>query len=724
MTAHAHAVRTEEHAAAPRAARWICPMDPEVVSDGPGECPVCGMALEPEMPTADAASPELADMTRRLQVATALGLPVLLLAMSEMLPGAPLQHRVSPWLLTFLQGLLATPVVAWSGAPFFRRAWASLVNRSPNMFTLIGLGVAAAWLYSVAALTFGALRPDLLPEAYRGHGAAPLVYFEAAAVITALALLGQVLELRARSRTSSAIRALLDLSPKTTRRIGADGSETDVPVEAVAAGDRLRVRPGERVPVDGTVEEGTSWVDESMVTGEPIPVEKSAGSAVTGATVNGAGGFVMVAERVGEGTTLARIVRLVAEAQRSRAAIQQLADRVSAWFVPAVVAAAIVTFALWMALGPEPRLVHALASAIAVVIIACPCALGLATPLSIMVATGRGALSGVLVMNADDLERLASVNVLVVDKSGTLTEGKHAVAAVETVAPFGREEVLRLSAALERASEHPLGAAIVAAAGEGPLPVVPDFRSVTGRGVAGNVSGRSVLVGSLRFLTEEGVGTETLAAFAAAHQEEGRTAVAVAVDGRPAGLVAISDPVKPSAAPALAALRADGIEVVLLTGDARRSAASVAKALGIARFEAEVLPEEKGAVVASLRTGGRVVAMAGDGVNDAPALAAADVGIAMGTGTDVAIESASVTLLHGDLAGLVRARRLGRATMRNVRQNLAFAFGYNLLGVPLAAGLLYPVLGWLLSPMLAGAAMSLSSVSVIANSLRLRRLGL
>jgi len=699
-------------------------MDPEVVSDGPGDCPICGMALEPEMPTAEVEPPELADMTRRLRVATALGLPVLLLAMSDMLPGAPLQHAVSPWLLTLAQGLLATPVVAWAGAPFFRKAWASLANRSPNMFTLIALGVAAAWLYSAAALAVAALRPDLVPAAYRGHGGAPHVYFEAAAVITALALLGQVLELRARSRTSSAIRALLDLSPKTTRRIGADGSETDVPVEAVAAGDRLRVRPGERVPVDGTVEEGTSWVDESMVTGEPIPVEKSAGSAVTGATVNGAGGFVMVAERVGEGTTLARIVRLVAEAQRSRAAIQQLADRVSAWFVPAVVAAAIVTFALWMALGPEPRLVHALASAIAVVIIACPCALGLATPLSIMVATGRGALSGVLVRNADALERLAAVNVLVVDKTGTLTEGKPAVAAVETVAPFGREEVLRLSAALERASEHPLGAAIVAAAGEGPLPVVPDFRSVTGRGVAGNVSGRSVLVGSLRFLTEEGVGTETLAAFAAAHQEEGRTAVAVAVDGRPAGLVAISDPVKPSAAPALAALRADGIEVVLLTGDARRSAASVAKALGIARFEAEVLPEEKGAVVASLRTGGRVVAMAGDGVNDAPALAAADVGIAMGTGTDVAIESASVTLLHGDLAGLVRARRLGRATMRNVRQNLAFAFGYNLLGVPLAAGLLYPVLGWLLSPMLAGAAMSLSSVSVIANSLRLRRLGL
>ena len=729
-TAHAHEHQDHSDTPAPAASaaggavRWICPMDPEVVSDGPGDCPVCGMALEPEMPTAEVESPELAEMTRRLKVATALGLPVLLLAMSDMLPGQPLQHAVSPWLLTLVQALLATPVVAWAGAPFFRRAWASVVNRSPNMFTLIGLGVAAAWLYSAAALAVAALRPDLVPEVYRGHGGAPLVYFEAAAVITALALLGQVLELRARSRTSSAIRALLDLSPKTARRIEGEGREVDVPVEHVAAGDRLRVRPGERVPVDGTIEDGTSWVDESMITGEPIPVEKAAGSAVTGGTVNGAGGFVMVAERVGEGTTLARIVKLVAEAQRSRAAIQQLADRVSAWFVPAVVVASFVTFALWMALGPEPRFVHALASAIAVVIIACPCALGLATPLSIMVATGRGALSGVLVKNADALERLAAVDVLVIDKTGTLTEGRPAVAALEAVAPFTKDEVVRLAAALERASEHPLGAAIVAAAGAGPLPLVSEFRSVTGRGVAGLVSGHDVLVGSLRFLAEAGVDTTTLTALASAHQEEGRTAVTVAVDGRPAGLVAVADPIKASAPAALAALRADGIEIVLLTGDARRSAAAVARSLGIARFEAEVLPEEKGAVVARLRAGGRVVAMAGDGVNDAPALAAADVGIAMGTGTDVAIESAAVTLLHGDLAGLVRARRLGRATMRNIRQNLAWAFGYNLLGVPLAAGLLYPVFGILLSPMVAGAAMSLSSVSVIVNSLRLRRLAL
>ena len=729
-TAHAHAHQDHSDTPAPAApaaggaVRWICPMDPEVVSDGPGDCPVCGMALEPEMPTAEVESPELADMTRRLKVATALGLPVLVLAMSDMVPGQPLQHAVSPWLLTLAQALLATPVVAWAGAPFFRRAWASLVNRSPNMFTLIGLGVAAAWLYSAVALAVAALRPDLVPEVYRGHGGAPLVYFEAAAVITALALLGQVLELKARSRTSSAIRALLDLSPKTARRIEGEGREVDVPVEHVAAGDRLRVRPGERVPVDGTIEDGTSWVDESMITGEPIPVEKAAGSAVTGGTVNGAGGFVMVAERVGEGTTLARIVKLVAEAQRSRAAIQQLADRVSAWFVPAVVVASFVTFALWMALGPEPRFVHGLASAIAVVIIACPCALGLATPLSIMVATGRGALSGVLVKNADALERLAAVDVLVVDKTGTLTEGRPAVAALEAVAPFTKDEVVRLAAALERASEHPLGAAIVAAAGAGPLPLVSEFRSVTGRGVAGLVSGHDVLVGSLRFLEESGVETVTLSALASAHQEEGRTAVTVAVDGRPAGLVAVADPIKASAPAALAALRADGIEIVLLTGDARRSAAAVAKSLGIARFEAEVLPEEKGAVVERLRAEGRVVAMAGDGVNDAPALAAADVGIAMGTGTDVAIESASVTLLHGDLAGLVRARRLGRATMRNVRQNLAWAFGYNLLGIPLAAGLLYPVFGWLLSPMIAGVAMSLSSVSVIVNSLRLRRLEL
>ncbi len=726
--AHAHPSPSDTPAPASPAAggavRWICPMDPEVVSDGPGDCPICGMALEPEMPTADVESPELADMTRRLKVATALGLPVLVLAMSDMVPGQPLQHAVSPWLLTLAQAVLATPVVAWAGAPFFRRAWASLVNRSPNMFTLIGLGVAAAWLYSFVALAVAALRPDLVPEVYRGHGGAPLVYFEAAAVITALALLGQVLELKARSRTSSAIRALLDLSPKTARRIEAGGREADVPVEHVAAGDRLRVRPGERVPVDGTIEEGTSWVDESMITGEPIPVEKAPGSAVTGGTVNGAGGFVMVAERVGEGTTLARIVRLVAEAQRSRAAIQQLADRVSAWFVPAVVALALVTFALWLALGPEPRVVHALASAIAVVIIACPCALGLATPLSIMVATGRGALSGVLVKNADALERLAAVDVLVIDKTGTLTEGRPAVAALEAVEPFTKDEVVRLAAALERASEHPLGTAIVAAAGAGPLPLVSEFRSVTGRGVAGRVSGHDVLVGSLRFLEEAGVETAALAALATAHQEEGRTAVTVAVDGRPAGLVAVADPVKASAPAALAALRADGIEIVLLTGDARRSAAAVARSLGIARFEAEVLPEEKGAVVERLRAEGRVVAMAGDGVNDAPALAAADVGIAMGTGTDVAIESAAVTLLHGDLAGLVRARRLGRATMRNIRQNLAWAFGYNLLGVPLAAGLLYPVFGVLLSPMVAGAAMSLSSVSVIVNSLRLRRIDL
>ena len=729
-TAHAHPSPSDAvlpavpASAAGAAIRWICPMDPEVVSDGPGDCPICGMALEPEMPTAEVESPELADMTRRLKVATALGLPVLVLAMSDMVPGQPLQHAVSPWLLTLAQALLATPVVAWAGAPFFRRAWASLVNRSPNMFTLIGLGVAAAWLYSAVALVVAFLRPDLIPETYRGHGGAPLVYFEAAAVITALALLGQVLELKARSRTSSAIRALLDLSPKTARRIVAEGREVDVPVEHVAAGDRLRVRPGERVPVDGTIEDGTSWVDESMITGEPIPVEKTPGSAVTGGTVNGAGGFVMAAQRVGEGTTLARIVRLVAEAQRSRAAIQQLADRVSAWFVPAVVVAAVATFASWMVLGPEPRFVHALASAIAVVIIACPCALGLATPLSIMVATGRGALSGVLVKNADALERLAAVDVLVVDKTGTLTEGRPAVAALEAVAPFTKDEVVRLAAALERASEHPLGAAIVAAAGTGPLPLVSEFRSVTGRGVAGRVAGHDVLVGSLRFLEEARVETTALAALAAAHQEEGRTAVTVAVDGRPAGLVAVADPVQASAPAALAALRADGIEIVLLTGDSRRSAAAVARSLGIARFEAEVLPEEKGAVVERLREEGRVVAMAGDGVNDAPALAAADVGIAMGTGTDVAIESAAVTLLNGDLAGLVRARRLGRATMRNIRQNLAWAFGYNLLGVPLAAGLLYPVFGVLLSPMVAGAAMSLSSVSVIVNSLRLRRLEL
>lgn len=548
-----------------------------------------------------------------------------------------------------------------------------------------------------------------------------MVYFEAAAVITALALLGQVLELKARSRTSSAIRALLDLSPVTALRVEGDGSDMDIAVEHVIEGNRLRVRPGERVPVDGRVTEGTSWVDESMVTGEPIPVEKSEGDFVTGGTVNGAGGFVMVAERVGEGTTLARIVRLVTEAQRSRAAVQQLADRVAAWFVPGVVIVALVTFGLWVILGPEPRLVHALAAAISVLIIACPCALGLATPLSIMVATGRGALSGILVKNADALERLASLQVLAIDKTGTLTEGRPRVVAVETTDVYSREEVVRFAAALERASEHPLAEAIVDASGGVPLPLVTDFKSITGRGVEGSVSGRRVQAGNLAFLNESGVATGSIEPVVRTHQEAGRTVVAVAIEGVAAGILALADPVKHSARSALDALRADGIEVILVTGDARRSAEAVARELGIERVKAEVLPGEKGRIVASLREGGRIVGMAGDGVNDAPALAGADVGIAMGTGTDVAIESAAVTLLNGDLSGLVRARRLGRDTMRNIRQNLVFAFGYNLLGVPLAAGVLFPFFGWLLSPMFAGVAMSLSSVSVILNSLRLRK---
>ncbi len=682
------------------------------------------MALEPEMPTAEVESPELADMTRRLKVATALGLPVLVLAMSDMVPGQPLQHAVSPWLLTLAQALLATPVVAWAGAPFFRRAWASLVNRSPNMFTLIGLGVAAAWLYSAVALVVAALRPDLVPEVYRGHGGAPLVYFEAAAVITALALLGQVLELKARSRTSSAIRALLDLSPKTARRIEADGREVDVPVEHVAAGDRLRVRPGERVPVDGTIEDGTSWIDESMITGEPIPVEKAPGSAVTGGTVNGAGGFVMVAERVGEGTTLARIVRLVAEAQRSRAAIQQLADRVSAWFVPAVV-------------GRGPRDLRPLDGPRARAAIRPRPRLGdrgrhhrlpvRPRPRDAPLHHGRDRTRRPLRRPREERRRPRAAR-----RRGRprRRQDRHAHRrAARRRGPRSRRAVhegrgrppRRRPRARERA---PARRRHRGRRRRGPLPLVSEFRSVTGRGVAGRVSGHDVLVGSLRFLAEAGVETSALAGLATAHQEEGRTAVTVAVDGRPAGLVAVADPIKASAPAALAALRADGIEIVLLTGDARRSAAAVARSLGIARFEAEVLPEEKGAVVERLRAEGRVVAMAGDGVNDAPALARADVGIAMGTGTDVAIESAAVTLLHGDLAGLVRARRLGRATMRNIRQNLAWAFGYNLLGVPLAAGLLYPVFGVLLSPMVAGAAMSLSSVSVIVNSLRLRKLEL
>jgi Cu+-exporting ATPase len=700
-------------AAAPAGRRYTCPMHPEIVRDGPGSCPLCGMALEPmEISAEEEESEELADMRRRFTVSAVLTLPLFAIAMSEMwLP--PHGPR-----LLWIQLVLATPVVLWGGWPFFARGWASLVSRQLNMFTLIALGTGAAYAYSVLA----ALAPGLFPAAFRGHGGAVAVYFEAAAVIVTLVLLGQVLELRARARTGAAIRALLGLAPKTARRIEADGSEADVPLDAVAVGDRLRVRPGEKVPVDGVVLEGRSAVDESMLTGEPIPVEKSAGARVVGASVNQTGSLVIRAEKVGAETLLAQIVRMVAEAQRSRAPIQRLADQVAAWFVPAVIVVAAVSFAAWALVGPEPRLAHALVNAVAVLIIACPCALGLATPMSIMVATGRGATAGVLFRNAEAIEKLREVDTLVVDKTGTLTEGRPRLAAVEALAGFGADELLRLAAGLERGSEHPLAAAIVTGAEARGLAREPvsGFESHTGRGVTGTVAGRRVALGNRRLLEELGVEPLALAARAEALRADGQTAMFVAIDGRPAGLVAVADPIKQTAPEAIRRLHAEGLRIVMLTGDGRTTAEAVAKRLGIDEVIAEVLPDEKAAHVKRLQAEGRVVAMAGDGVNDAPALAQAEVGIAMGTGTDVAMESAGVTLVKGDLRGIVRARALSRATLRNIRQNLFFAFVYNALGVPIAAGALYPVFGLLLSPMLAAAAMSLSSVSVIANALRLR----
>jgi Cu+-exporting ATPase len=699
-------------------------MHPEIRQAGPGSCPICGMALEPVVVTAEPTpNVELADMSRRLWWGIGLSAPVLVLAMSEMLPGQPLQHAVSPWALVGAQGALATPVVLWGGAPFFRRGWASIVNRSPNMFTLIALGIGVAWLFSLVMLGLAWLAPASIPAAYLGHGGVPGVYFEAAAVITTLVLLGQVLELRARSQTGRALRALLGLAPKQARRIEADGDERDVPLADVRVGDRLRVRPGERVPVDGRVIEGESAVDESMLTGEPIPAEKTVGSAVTGGTLNGTGGLVVEAERVGADAMLAQIVTMVGEAQRSRAPIQQLADRISGWFVPAVVIVAIATFVGWLVAGPSPALTYALVNAIAVLIIACPCALGLATPISIMVATGRGAGAGVLVKNAEALQRLSEVDVLVVDKTGTLTVGRPALATVEAASGWTELDVLRLAAALERGSEHPLASAIVEGAQARGVVVggAEDFRSITGEGVVGVVEGRRVALGNARLLAREGLERGELAARAEALRGEGQTVMWIAVDGRAAGLLGVTDPIKPTTEAALAELRADGLEIVMLTGDHRSTAEVVARRLGIERVEAEVLPQDKQGIVEQLQREGRVVAMAGDGINDGPALARADVGIAMGTGTDVAIESAGITLVKGDLRALARARRLSRATMRNIRQNLAFAFGYNALGVPIAAGALFPAFGLLLSPMVASAAMSLSSVSVIGNALRLHR---
>ncbi len=709
---------------APTVARveYTCPMHPQIVRSEPGACPICGMALEPRTISAvEEENPELRNMTRRFWVSTVLTLPLLASVMGDMLPGQPLRHLVSPRVAAWAQLVLATPVVLWGGWPFFVRGWQSLVHRSLNMFTLIALGTGLAYAYSVAAT----LAPGLFPAAFRMHGEVGL-YFEAAAVITVLVLLGQVLELRARSQTSGAIRALLGLAPRTARRVRADGGEEDVALDAVQVGDRLRVRPGEKVPVDGVLVEGTSAVDESMVTGEAIPVEKTAGDRVIGGTVNGTGGFVMRAERVGRETLLAQIVQMVSEAQRSRAPIQRLADLVAAWFVPAVVFVAVVSAIVWASVGPEPRAAYAIVNAVAVLIIACPCALGLATPMSIMVGTGRGAAAGVLIKNAEALEVMERVDTLVVDKTGTLTEGKPKLVTAEPAAGFEETELLGLAAGIERGSEHPLAAAIVAGATARGIAVAPseEFKSVTGKGVVGRVSGRAVALGNRRLMEDLGVTLGGLIERAEKLRGEGQTVMFVAVDRSPAGLVGVADPIKASTPEALELLRASRLRIVMLTGDSRATAEAVARRLGITEIEAEVLPEQKIAVVKRLQAEGRKVAMAGDGVNDAPALAQATVGIAMGTGTDVAMQSADVTLVKGDLRGIVRARRLSQATMRNIRQNLFFAFVYNALGVPIAAGVLYPWLGILLSPIIASAAMSLSSVSVIGNALRLRRVPL
>ena len=699
-------------------AEYTCPMHPEIRQKGPGSCPICGMALEPVTVTLeDQPNEELEDMTRRFWWSLALTVPILGFMIAEFLLGDLLHRLPSGW-QNWIELVLATPVVLWGGWPFFQRGWASVLTRHLNMFTLIALGVGAAYVFSVVAT----LVPGLFPESFR-MGGQVAVYFEPAAVIVVLVLLGQVLELRARAGTSAAIRNLLGLAPKTARKVHQDGREEDIPVEHVHIGDRLRVRPGERVPVDGSVMEGATTIDESMVSGEPIPVEKAAGAKVTGGTVNGTGTFVMTAERVGAETLLAQIVRMVSEAQRSRAPIQRLADTVSGWFVPIVIVVAILTFIVWGFFGPEPRFAHGLVNAVAVLIIACPCALGLATPMSIMVGTGRGAELGVLLRNAEALELLERVNTIVVDKTGTLTEGKPKLTTIDPLPGFDDATLLRLTASLENVSEHPLAAAIVAGARERgvTLAQVQDFSSTTGKGVQGIVEGRRIAIGNVKYMESLGVASAPVIDRADSLRRDGQTVMLIAIDGKAAGLVGVADPIKESAREAIQELQRQGVKVVMLTGDNRTTADAVAKKVGIDRVEADVLPEQKASVVKRLQDDGAIVAMAGDGINDAPALAQANVGIAMGTGTDVAMESAGVTLVKGDLRGIVRARRLSGETMKNIRQNLFFAFLYNVLGVPVAAGILYPWFGILLSPMIASAAMTFSSVSVIANALRLRR---
>lgn len=702
---------------APEGTIYTCPMHPEIRQIGPGTCPICGMALEPGVASLETGpNPELADMTRRFWIGGALALPPVVLEMGGHLAGP--HSWIDPTLSNWIQLVFATPVVLWAGWPFFVRGWQSLLTRNLNMFTLIAMGTGVAYVYSL----IGTIAPQIFPATFRTHEGAVAVYFEAAAVITVLVLLGQVLELRARDATSGAIKALLQLAPKTARRVDADGSEHEVEIDALHAGDRLRVRPGEKVPVDGIILEGRSSLDESLVTGESMPVTKETGAKVIAGTLNQSGGFIMRADKVGRETLLSQIVQMVADAQRSRAPIQRLADQVAGWFVPTVIAVALAAFAAWAWFGPEPRLAFGLVAAVSVLIIACPCALGLATPMSIMVGVGRGAQGGVLIKNAEALERMEKIDTLVVDKTGTLTEGKPKLVAIVPAAGFAEDDLLRIAASVERASEHPLADAIVRAAKEKQLTLdqVEQFDSPTGKGATGKVNGRAIVLGNARYLTSIGVDTKPLDAEAERLRGDGATVISIAVDGTLAGLFAIADPVKASTAEALKALAAEGIQVIMLTGDNRTTAEAVARRLGIADVEAEVLPDQKSAVVLRLQKAGRSVAMAGDGVNDAPALAAAEVGIAMGTGTDVAMESAGVTLLKGDLTGIVRARRLSQATMSNIRQNLFFAFIYNAAGIPIAAGILYPAFGLLLSPIIAAAAMALSSVSVVGNALRLR----